>query len=655
MQETSTTIPVTPGRGTANNTVVIKHDHFKLESLLKDLIDNNIKGVQAVNEKAKEHGVNRKYRTLIHLVKKYKRDGIKSLVRKENKSKGESRSFSNEALRILQNYFCKPEGGVAKNAYEEMHRDLRQRALSFASADGEEFRIIDGKLCEVSDNVIMAVHSTMYVEGAYLLPDDSAIEVGSLRSARRFCADYKAANGDLMFYTKYGKDMFRNKRQHTMYLNYSHKMPTEYIVGDGKLLDVAVISDDWKRVYRPYLFGWEDMATRRYCYSIGLSETSKNIANSLAVAVSEWGIPQSYDTPGEAKTDNGSAYRSGRFQTLCKHLNITQKFATPKLPRSKPIESLHNIIDNKLKTMIGYTGNKREEMPERTRELIKYAAGKVKDIKKYEKALKEEGDGFYFNLSKDPRARLKHSSDRLMTITELERELDRVFDEYHETIHGGLKKDKLGVKVYDVTCKDPLIREFGQRLNTPNGRYEYKIKQGFKPVFMDPALLGLFCANVAIRKVQTQTGINFNNEDYYHPKLSKVIGQTVLINFMHYDTDMIYVFTVDGLRPGMKPSEVTNEMLNNRQFICIAERQKMIDHGDTKSMMEQLIVQKAELKNLNESNKRKPSKEIEQASNIIQFTGNESSLAMIKEEEDRIQDENMPVKNKYSDIDIYNQ
>lgn len=662
MQVPTTPAVTPPAASQLRGNTVLNSRHLQLEAFIISAQTQNLRGRSSLISEAQKFGIKKSYGSLITLIKKYKAEGPAALKRKDYKGKGDVRSFSNEAIRILQAQFTKPTGGVMKNAYEEMHTELRKAASSFVDSNGEEFQIINGFLCTVHNNIVTQQLSAMFVEGVYLISQNAVnnsheVKVGSYKSACRYLASLQAASGDALFYNRFGVHDFRNKRQHTMKLNYSHLEPAHLIVGDGKQLDVIVISHDWRRVYRPYLFGWYDMATRRYCYSLGITETSEHIANSLSVAINSWGIPKI------VKTDNGSAYKSGRFKEMCRFFNIEQNFATVKLARAKAIESFHNILDNLLKTQIGYTGNKYQEMPLDTKERLKLVAGKQRGIKKLDKFIKED-PAWYMNMAQEPEAKLKHSPKRFMHLSELIEVLDEKLAVYHERIHGGLQTDKLGKKAYSLNCKDELINEMKEKINTPEGRYEYHVKQGFKPVFADPGLVALYTTDFELRTVQIKTGINFNGDHFFNPKLAKFSGEKVLIRFTSIKADNIYIFHGDALQRISDRKQITKDIMESLTFLCIAERQKLIDYGDTDSYRSQLILQRAEESNIRASlgssrlpltKGEYPTKSGEGVSNIIQLTGGESTVEQIREEENIITTQKIkPVKSKlksWSDID----
>ncbi len=663
MQETT---PVTDPIDQHNtNDGVLTAAHFSLEKFCKEAIASNVKGFVKLTELAKTHGINRSYRTLIDLVKKYKTGGLTALKRKEYSGKGDTRSFSDHALRILQKKYI--DCLVIRNAYEDMHKELRKIAQSFIDVStGEEFLIKDNLLHEMTGGTAISIHSTKFVECVYRLPgyDESRINnekfqvrAGSYKSACRYLSALKE-NEPALFMNRFGIHDYRNKRQHPMKLSYSHLNPNYYLVGDGKQLDIIVISEDWRRVYRPWLMGWYDMATRRYCYELAVHEDSESIANSLAVAIREWGVPE------KVKTDNGSSYTSGRFDEMCKFFNVEQHHATVKLARAKPIESHHNVIDNLCKSSIGYTGGKYVDMPLDTRERIKLALGAQRDAKKYAKLIKEN-IGFSFTIA-DPDARLKKSKRRLMHISELNELLSEKFDEYHERTHGGLKKDKLGKQVYNLNCKDELINEYGEKLNSPRGRYQYYVQQGFKPVTADPAIVALYASNFDLRTVQFKTGINLANGEYFDAKLLGVAGKKVLIRYTSPGAMNIYVFTSDELQKISDRKQLTHEIHQGLKFICIAKRQEIIDYDDPR-YKDELILQRAEERSLRESlgitkygaatpYSREAGGRPQDGvaySNIIQLNPASEMADEIKQAEKEIIANKKPSSNKYKDVDLY--
>lgn len=603
-----------------------------LSAFFKKCIDEKIYGKEML-KLAAEKKINKKYSTLCMMLNKFKRQGISGLQRKVNKNKGERSSFSEEVIRILQSKFINPTGGHGANAYEETHRELRQTAKTFiVRSTGEELQCQRGMLYNVADNKITDIRTTAYESGIYEMNDGTQLFIGSLASSNRFIRDLKASNSDTLFFNRFGVHDFRNKRQHTLRLNYSHLEPNDLITLDGKVLDILIISDDWRTIFRPMLLGCQRASTREYCYHLAKTETSEAIASSLSVAIQNWGIPK------VCKHDNGASYKSGRFSQMKEFFGIETSLATVKLARAKMIESMHNIIDNKLKTQIGYTGNKYQEMPQDTKDRLKIVGGHQRDIKKLEKAFKDDPE-YAIAMNSEPDARLKKSKKRFMNITELQEVLDRVFAEYHESIHGGLQKDKLGRKAYKVNCEDELLNQLGEKINTPNGRLEYHIAKGFKAVKPDSGLIAIYALCFDLRKVQLTTGIQFNSNDdgehYYHSKLVKYAGEKVLIRFTNAKPDLLYVFHSEGLQQASHKNQLTKEIMDALKFICIAEKQRLLDYGD-QSFKKELALQRHEEKNMREIlGKKKYVPE----TNIIQITGKETEMNEIQNAEQRIADD----------------
>lgn len=626
-QELQNTSPVKSG-------IILGEDALTLKSFIQYAIDNNLKGFELALE-AKKNNTPLSYNSLIQKIKNYKIHGAQVLVRKEKKDKGEVKSFSNEVLKKLQDIFVdKIIGGCGIRAYEDTHKWLRSISRNFISLKtGEEFIITNGFLCNVQDNKIISSHSTIFESGIYkididkLAQFDSTFElrIGSLRSAQKFLLSVKKHNGDAMFLNRFGIHDFRNKRQHTMKLDYSNLKPNDLIVGDGKKLDIVVISEDWRRVYRPWLMGWENMSTRQYCYELAESETSESIANSLAVAINDWGIPK------EIKHDNGKSYKSGRFDMMKKSFGIKTHFAIVKLARAKPIESFHNVLDNLLKTKIGYTGNKYQEFPNDTRERLKFVLGEQKDLKRVEKQFKEnKSDEIYFENICNPEARMKSSKKRLMHISELIEVLQEAMNIYHERIHGGLKKDKLGRKVYDLNCKDEMINEYGEKLNSPLGRADYHLRKGFVPVMADPSAVSIFAMNIELRTVQLKRGVSLSNEEYFHPVMQKYAGEKVLIRYTHTGAETIYMFHSEELQKIGDKKYLTTEMINDAKFICLGEKMAALEYNDEAYKIN-LNAQRSEEKKLRDSIKiSKPN-----PFRIHTLTGIESQIGAIQDAEEQ--------------------
>lgn len=620
---TATSSPA-PATATATATAPVNSSLLNLESLLKKIISDKITGKENILNAAKDLNVNLKYSAIRQKLTNYVNNGINGLRRKQNNNKGEPVSFHPEVLKLLTEKFFSKTGGVVINAYKETHDYLRSVSASFVKSDtGEEFRIINNYLCDISNEKIISAQTTLYSQGVYTLNSGEELSVGSYSSASRFLNALKKENPYLDFYNRYGIYDFRNKLQHTMKLNYSNLQPFDLIIGDGKQLDIICITDDWKRVARPWLFGWYDAATRMYCYHLGFSETAENLCHSLASAIIQWGIPK------VCKHDNGKAYLSSRFSQMKKSFNIETTLARVKLARAKPIESFHNVLDQLFRTSIGYTGNKYQLMPEDTRNRLRLVAGHQRDIAKLEKEIKEENN-IFLSLPANPEARLKTSKNRFMHISELVSLIDRKLEEYHERIHGGLEKDSLGKEVKNINCADELINELGTRFNSPDGRYEYYLKKGFQPVTAAPDTVSLFTMNFDIRTVQIRTGISFNNEEFFSPKLVPLAGRKVLFRYVNLNSDELYVFTSDALRSVELKRHLTPEIVNSLKFVCIAEKTRMLDYNDP-SYSVNIENQRREEKSLRLALKDSRSK-----SNIIAFTGVESELASINQAEEEL-------------------
>jgi len=582
---------------------------LRLQSLLNYIIDNGVKGKPETLKVINQFNIKISYSSIQSKIKIYKAGGVGALSRKEKTDKGTVKSFSNEVLQKLQDiYVDEIKGGVVKRAYEDTHKHFRSISREFINSDtGEVFTINNGYLCDSNNHQILSYYTTLFIPGVYRLKPEAItggeceLEIGSYGAAARFLKIVKKQYGDAIFMARFGVHDYRNRRQHAQKIDYSKLKPTELICGDGKLVDILVISDDWRHVYRPWLMGWMDMQNRRFCYQESLSETSEAIANSLAVAVSKWGLPE------RCLHDNGKSYLSGRFHQMKEHLGIKTRKGTIKLARVKPIESFWHTLDNLLKTQIGYTGNKREEFPQDTRDRLKFILGEQRDLKRIEKMFKEEkpADGNIVNIS-NPEARMKNSKKRLMHISEFIELLENKLEEYHETVHRGLMKDAIGKQSLNINCTDEVIKSFGDRINTPMGRYDYKVQLGFTPARANPDTVSIYAMNYDTRICQLKTGIAFNNEEYYSAKLRQYAGERVLIRYTHSKTDALYVFYSEELQKiGTDKKYITSEVMNNLKFICIAERQRAIHYND-ESFKESIMLRNAEERKLRNSIAAKP-------------------------------------------------
>lgn len=604
----------------------------------------NVKGKENILSLMKEFNIELSYSAVMYKLGRYIKEGPTSLIRKSDPRKDEIISFSPEALQKLQSIFTDSiRGGSAMRAYEDMHKYFRMLSTEFALAStGECFAIENGILLDVQNNKILSHLTTLFEAGTYTLKSDissKSINVGSYSSAARFLSKIKKDSSQAIYLARFGIYDYRNKRQHSMKINYSNLKPNDLIIGDGKKLDILVISEDWKRIYRPYLMGWYDAATRRYCYEISESETAESICNSLSTAIRQWGLPKL------CKHDNGKSYLSKRFLQMKESIGINTTLAKVKLARAKPIESFHNILDNLLCTSIGYVGNKYQNFPEDTRRRLKLVAGMQKNLNKLEKIFKEEKDEDcnFINLPIEPEARLKFSKNRFMHISELLALLDTKLNEYHERQHGGLSVDKLGKEVNNINCTDSDITK---EINSPNGRYNYYVKKGFCPVQVSPQSIAIYAMNTALRTVHLKTGISLHNEEYYHPALYKLAGDKVLIRYSRYAPEYVYIFHSPDLQKIADIKQLTPDIQNTLNFFCLADKQNLIDYGDP-AYLDKLIEQKEEEKTLRLAIASRPDA-IQK--NIIQMNPLDSHIANINEAEINYKNHKQIQKIKYKKL-----
>lgn len=595
--------------------VSLDSEKLKLASFISDCVADNLRKSEVI-EAAKESGIEISYGRLRQLMKRYREDKEKAFVRKPRKDADEPRSFSNEVILKMQQLFVEFQNATL--VYEHAHRWLRESAVSFiSSATGEEFPIVNGNLCEIRDGKeIISMYTSNLIAGTYIT-DAGEMKIGTLRAAQRQMKFYRDYHGDAIHYNKFGVEDFRLKRQHSMKINYSHLQPAEMISGDNKVVDIIVISEDWKSVYRPWLSCWYDLPTRRFCYDIGRSANSQLVTNSLVKAITEWGVPK------EINHDRGADYLSNMVQNFAKALSLEKRISKRKLARAKPVESFFAGLDLKLLDLPGATGNKYKEMPQRTRRmLLDFTRIKNEFDKSIEKLYDKKSD-FELSLTREREGRLKASKNRFMHITEFVEILDKKLETYHNKIHRGLKNDKLGRDAYKLTCEDSDILEMKEKINTPCGRFEYKVRKGFQPVFASPESLSLFTMRYELRTVQLTRGITFNNEEYYSPKLKRLAGQRVLIRFISINSPVLYIHHSAELQKISDKKYITSEILRDLDFICIAGVTNMVDYNDP-VFKDHLAIQRAEEKSL---------KEITQPAKISRLTGVESEVSQIKQAE----------------------
>lgn len=617
--------------------------HLTLESFIKKCIDENIKGLK-MQELAKAEGINLTYRSLMNKIDAYRKSGLNGLIRKESKNKGILKSFSNEVLHKMQELYFESQCGI--RAYEDTHKWLRSISVEFTmdritpssgrvTSEGCEtpeagyrstYKIQNGQLYQIEQERVLMMLSAEFVPGEYITENAECLQIGSYASATRYLSSIKQSSGDLLHFKRFGKSSFRLKRQHSIYREYSSYNPNDLWSADNKKVDIIVIDWDWKSVFRPWLSGFLDVPTRRYTYEITRSANSESVSNSFCNAVQKFGLPK------EINHDLGKDFLSDRLAKLFSSLNIKVRKSISRNARAKIIESFHNILDNKLKNLPGYTGNKYQEMPEATKLMLKAFTKADKMFKNIEKNVFD--NDFRVTLNSNLSGRVKASKTRFLHISEFIIALNQTLAEYEETLHGGLKVDNLGKKVYDRLCTEELVCKYSERMNTPKGRYEYYLESGFMPVTVEPGVLSMFAKNNSLRSVD-QSGIRFRNYKYFSPKLSPVIGKKVIVKFTEADDKYIFVFTSDDVQKinsdTMLHSVAGDKIMNHLQFVCMAEKIKIFADGD-QSYREQL------------SEQRQEESQLKLASSITKITGFEANIHEINKNVEELISKNSKIK-----------
>jgi transposase InsO family protein len=646
--ESNTPILVDAGNSSDQQVYFLDERKLKLQSFLQDCIENAWKKSKIISE-AKERGIGYAYTNILRLLKKYKSEGEAGLARKKRNDFHRSRAFSPEVLLQMQKLF--KDDQCAARVYEKTHDWLRKSGSAFVnSATGEELKIINGQLCSIKDGrEIISLYTSNYTSGSYIIEDGDELRIGSLRSAETYLKFIRDHFSDSLHIAKYGVEDYRLKRQHAMKINYSHLEPCELISGDNKLVDIIVMSEDGRSVFRPWLSAWYDLGTRRFVYEISKSANSESVANSLVKAILEWGIPK------EINHDRGSDYLSNMVKNFAKALSLEKRISKRKLARAKPIESFFNVLDNLLIDLPGATGNKYSEMPERTKKMLLNFTKINNEFDRNIKRLYERNCDFEVALNSDREGRIKSSKNRFMSISEFIQILDEKLELYHNRVHRGLKKDRLGKKVYNVTCDDELIKSMGERVNTPLGRYKYKVKKGFKPVYARPEALAMFTTHFDFRIVMLQKGIAFNNEEYFDPRLKRFAGQRVMIRYTNITSKVLYVFHSESLQKISDKKMITSQILQDlakpESFVCICEKVDMIDYNDP-AYKDKLVLQRQEEKSLKQMTGNSPLSEkgAGGVSGITRMTGNESQISEIKKAEMELIQKNKSVSDGWEDI-----
>lgn len=577
------TAGTTSRKSNSENISQATEKHFRLESFFKLCDEQKIRG-EAIMKLAEEQGIKKSYATLRRLRKEYQTHGIKGLLRKEYKLKGIPKSFSDSVLHKLQEKFI--DWQHVNNAYEETHKWLRTFCKFFVS-DGSEYIIKGGRLYLANNNIITSV-DTLFIAGSYVTEDGEEHSIGSYRSAADYVKDIRSNYKGLLHYKKFGKSSYRLKIQQPIKRDYSHLLPNDLWITDHKRLDLLLLDIESRTIFRPWLTGFLRASTREYCYIVTSNPSSETIAEAFLVAARKWGIPS------EIYHDRGKDYLSNRIMSLWKHLNIKSLRAISRNARAKMIEPFHNRIDTISKALPGYTGNKYEQMPEMTKDMLKQQAKVLNLADIYDEKFKNSE--YRVTLTSNLEGRLLASKKRFLLLDEFKRECDKSLAEYEEKEHDGLSKDLIGRKVKDRLCDDDLINKLGEKVNSPAGRLQYYAESGYAPVFADNEVLSLFAMDYDLRTVRV-SGVSFDNEHYFSSKLKKILGQQVLIKFTKNDKSEIYIFHSDDLQTIKTRRQVTERILNEMKYVCTASLQTIFAHGDD-SYLSRLHEQRAEEKDI---------------------------------------------------------
>lgn len=611
-------------------------EDLKLERFIKHCIEKHLKGSDMVNA-MNDYDIEMSQRNMNRKITAYKKHGLKGIIRKQNKSKGEVYSFDPVILSKLLEIF--EDRQTYERAYEDTHKWLRTFCVEFHTSEPKKYLIhVDadgiGQLCLVDgESGIVGHTSTEFVQGEYVDPDGTILKIGSLRSAGRHLKEVKDEKGDELFVKKFGVAKYRNTRQHAIYRNYSNLLPNALWSADNKLTDILVIDWDWRTVFRPWLSGFLDASTRRYMCDVGRKPNAEAVSNAFCISSSKYGLPK------EINHDRGMDYLADRVQKLWSSLNIKTIQSLSRNARAKMVESFHNILDHKLKDLPGYTGNKYKDMPEETKVMLKAFTKASRVFKNIDKNVFDED--FKITLNNNMEGRLRSSKKRFLHISEFIKVLKQALQEYHETVHGGLKEDKLGKEVYNRLNTDPLIIKYGEKLNTPLGRYEYlKEAKNFIPVYAQPETLSVFAMNHAIRTVRPK-GIELNKNHYFGRKLKSVLYKKVLIKYTNSDDRFVFVFTSPDIQKitsekifrELEGSEIFQKM----DYVCTAEMVNYHDHRDT-SFLEELHTQRQE------------EKEITNAVSVTRIDGFSANIVEMKTEHDDIIKKHKDSQPKIKDI-----
>jgi putative transposase len=422
-------------------------------------------------------------RTVENWLASYKKSRLGGLVRKKRRDRGKARAANRKAVEWVKAEYIKPHQPSVKEIHEALSRQYIQ----------------------------------------------SNIDAPSYSFVRSVC---NSIDPDLVARCRIGEREYQNKFSY-----YAQRkkppLPRMWVDGDHHQCDRPVIFRDGS-IGRPWLTAIRDNCTLEILgFSVNANQTAGKYSNSRTIAsVLRQGILRKQDERWPSfglfdhfYTDLGKDFRSKYIRAICRDLSISWVPTRGYHGQSKPIERWFRTMEDQLRGLPGYIGNKPDNNPERQH---------IGAPRTWEEMRKD-----------------------LMTIDQLEKELlDWILDRYHHADSKALKgispmaaleaHNKKGWTVHEVSDEralDLLLME--------------RIEQGGK--------------NPIVRRGKIQAfGTTLEPRFFEAPELCELSGQDVQV---YYDPDKIGELII----------------YKDNRFVCVAKNAELLSFGATKDDMKRRL------------------------------------------------------------------
>lgn len=324
----------------------------------------------------------------------------------------EQQRIFGEALVLYQEWYATPPSrrrNVVLRASAQLRRSRRGIAKLFTMlAETQDYRLLlpkprrDKGAPRAWDHLAIEYLKSRFVtlrskqkayEDTARVCQATGWQCGSYRSACAHLRSYeRSGEGQAAVTMNHKEKDYQDQCELPILRDRTTLQPMELICGDHHQFDVIVMWPDGQMV-RPWLSAWIDVRTGLWLgLTVCKSPDAKSIADSLYATIKRLGVPQN------VYIDNGKAYRAkilrgekfegdeiGRIDLEPQVQNTLaalqqglygdsrQVHALPFNARAKIVERYFGIggFSDWCKTLPGYTGRRYDNMPDKTRKLVK--------------------------------------------------------------------------------------------------------------------------------------------------------------------------------------------------------------------------------------------------------------------------------------------